>query len=112
MSIRILIADDDPVVHESLGLYLDNEYYEHDSVYDGLEAERMAREKNYDLIVLDIMMPQKSGTEVCRDIRRVSNVPIIMLTAKGEEIDRIFGLELGADDYIRSPSVRVKSLLV
>ncbi|MGI6077670.1 MAG: response regulator transcription factor [Fastidiosipilaceae bacterium] len=117
MSIRILIADDDPVVHESLGLYLDNEYYEHDSVYDGLEAERMAREKNYDLIVLDIMMPQKSGTEVCRDIRRVSNVPIIMLTAKGEEIDRILGLELGADDYIVKPFsprevvARIKAIL-
>ncbi|HHX36890.1 MAG TPA: response regulator transcription factor [Clostridiaceae bacterium] len=117
MSTRILIADDDPVVHESLGLYLDNEYYEHDSVYDGLEAERVAREKDYDLIVLDIMMPHKSGTEVCRDIRRISNVPIIMLTAKGEEIDRILGLELGADDYIVKPFsprevvARIKAIL-
>lgn len=103
MSIRILLADDDAVVHESLGLYLDNEHYSHDSAYNGPDAERMAKEHTYDLIVLDIMMPGKSGTEVCRDIRRVSNVPIIMLTAKGEEIDRILGLELGADDYIVKP---------
>jgi two-component system response regulator ResD len=68
-----------------------------------LDVEKMVEMENPDLILLDIMMPGKSGTEVCRDIRRTSNVPIIMLTARGEEIDRILGLELGADDYIVKP---------
>ncbi len=103
MSIRILIADDDPIVHESLGLYLSNESYAYDSAYNGLEAEKCVETTPYDLIILDLMMPEKSGTEVCRDIRKTKNIPIIMLTAKGEEIDRILGLELGADDYIVKP---------
>ena len=89
----ILIADDDPVVHESLGLYLESEGYEHQSAYDGQQ----------DLIVLDLMMPRVSGIDVCRTVRQTSTLPIIMLTAKGEEIDRILGLELGADDYIVKP---------
>lgn len=103
MKTHILIADDDPVVHESIGLYLDNEHFTHSSAYNGLDVEPMVQATDPDLIVLDIMMPGKSGTEVCRDIRRISNVPIIMLTARGEEIDRILGLELGADDYIVKP---------
>lgn len=99
----ILIADDDPVVHESLGLYLDNEHYQHDSAYNGLEALKLFKAKSPDLIILDLMMPEMSGMDVCREIRKESNVPIIMLTAKGEEVDRIVGLELGADDYIVKP---------
>lgn len=99
----ILIADDDSVVHESLGLYLAEEHYDHISAYDGQTAIDLFEEKNPDLIILDIMMPVKSGIDVCKEIRRESNVPIIMLTAKGEEIDRILGLELGADDYIVKP---------
>lgn len=99
----ILICDDDPVVHESLGIYLDVEHFEHGSAMNGLDALKMAEQMKPDLIILDLMMPEMSGTDVCREIRRNSNVPIIMLTAKGEEIDRVLGLELGADDYIVKP---------
>ena len=99
----ILIADDDPVVHESLGLYLSSEGYEHQSAYDGQQALEMVESLHPDLVVLDLMMPKMSGTDVCRTIRQTSSLPIIMLTAKGEEIDRILGLELGADDYIVKP---------
>ncbi|MDI9497987.1 MAG: response regulator transcription factor [Bacillota bacterium] len=100
---HILIADDDPVVHESLGLYLDAEHYTHSSAFDGNQALRMALDDKPDLVILDLMMPGRSGMDVCRDLRRESNVPIIMLSARGEEIDRVLGLELGADDYITKP---------
>jgi two-component system response regulator ResD len=99
----ILICDDDPVVHESLGLYLDAEGIAHVSAYDGDQAIAMAESEKPDLMILDLMMPKMSGTDVCRIIRKSSKLPIIMLTAKGEEIDRILGLELGADDYIVKP---------
>jgi two-component system response regulator ResD len=99
----ILICDDDPVVHESLGIYMDLEGYEKVSAFDGAQALEMAANLLPALIVLDLMMPGMSGIEVCREIRKSSSVPIIMLTAKGEEIDRILGLELGADDYIVKP---------
>ena len=99
----ILIADDDPVVHESLGLYLSSEGYEHQSAYDGQQALEMFESLHPDLMVLDLMMPKVSGLDVCRQIRQNSATPIIMLTAKSEEIDRILGLELGADDYIVKP---------
>jgi DNA-binding response OmpR family regulator len=100
---HILICDDDPVIHESLGLYLKAERYLYSSAYNGEQAMQMAESEQPDLIILDLMMPRVTGTEVCREIRRRSNVPIIMLTAKGEEIDRVLGLELGADDYIVKP---------
>ncbi|MDW7657408.1 MAG: response regulator transcription factor [Bacillota bacterium] len=100
---HILICDDDPVIHESLGLYLKAERYLYSSAYNGEQALQMAESDQPDLIILDLMMPRITGTEVCREIRRRSNVPIIMLTAKGEEIDRVLGLELGADDYIVKP---------
>ena len=99
----ILIADDDPVVHESLGLYLSSEGYEHQSAYDGQQALEMVESLHPDMVVLDLMMPKVTGIDVCRTIRQTSSLPIIMLTAKGEEIDRILGLELGADDYIVKP---------
>ena len=99
----ILIADDDAVVHESLGLYLSSEGFEHQSAYDGQQALDMFESLHPDLVVLDLMMPKVTGLDVCRQIRQNSSVPIIMLTAKGEEIDRILGLELGADDYIVKP---------
>lgn len=113
----ILIADDDKVVHESLGIYLKAEGYSYISAFDGLEALHLAKTTSLDLIILDLMMPEMSGIEVCREIRKFSDIPIIMLTAKGEEIDRILGLELGADDYIVKPFsprevvVRVKTVL-
>jgi len=100
---HILICDDDPVVHESLGIYLDSERYPHTSAFDGEEARKRVESDQPDLIILDLMMPKKSGTEVCREIRKTKHTPIIMLTAKGEEIDRVLGLELGADDYIVKP---------
>lgn len=100
--VKILIADDDPVVHESLGIYLKAEGYIPIDVYDGMAALENAT-SDISLCVLDIMMPQLSGIDVCKEIRKTSHVPIIMLTAKGEEIDRIIGLELGADDYIVKP---------
>jgi DNA-binding response OmpR family regulator len=100
---RILICDDDPVVHESLKIYLKNEGFLSFSAYDGAEALREMDDLSPTLIVLDIMMPKMNGLDVCKEIRRTSTVPIIMLTAKGEEIDRIIGLEIGADDYIVKP---------
>jgi len=99
---KILVADDDPVVHESLGLYLKADGFTPVDVYDG-NAVLDALTGDVALCVLDLMMPGKSGIEVCKEIRKTSRVPIIMLTAKGEEIDRIIGLELGADDYIVKP---------
>lgn len=99
---KILIADDDKVVHESLGIYLKSEGFEVVDVYDG-KAAGAALDSDIALCVLDIMMPEMSGLDVCREIRKTSRVPVIMLTAKGEEIDRILGLELGADDYIVKP---------
>ena len=99
---KILIADDDKVVHEALGIYLRAEGFEPVNVYDG-NAAIEALTPDIALCVLDIMMPGKSGIEVCKEIRKSSHLPIIMLTAKGEEVDRIIGLELGADDYIVKP---------
>lgn len=113
----ILICDDQPIIHETLGIYLENEGFAYSSAMDGLKALEMAASLNPDLIILDIMMPGKSGIEVCRELRQSSKIPIIMLTARGEEIDRILGLELGADDYIVKPfsarevSARVKAVL-
>lgn len=114
---HILICDDDTAVHSSLGIYLEANNFLYTSVYDGKEALQKAVEGSFDLIVLDIMMPLMSGIDVCKEIRRVSKVPIIMLTAKGEEIDILLGLELGADDYIVKPFnprevvARVKTVL-
>ncbi len=100
---NILICDDDPVVHESLKIYLRNEGFGCMSAYDGEDALKQIKDNMPTLIVLDIMMPRLNGLEVCKEVRKTSTVPIIMLTAKGEEIDRILGLELGADDYIVKP---------
>lgn len=117
MAQKILICDDQPIIHETLGVYLENEGFEHISAMDGAETLSLANTAKPDLILLDLMMPKVSGIEVCRKIRAESRVPIIMLTAKGEEIDRILGLELGADDYIVKPFsarevvARVKAVL-
>ena len=102
MAQKILIADDDQIVHEALGIYLKAEGFEPVDAFDGEEA-LAAITPEIVLCVLDIMMPKMSGIEVCREIRKNSQLPILMLTAKGEEIDRIVGLELGADDYIVKP---------
>ena len=100
---QILICDDDPIVHQSLSLYLDNEDFGHESTYHGEQALEMLKKSHFDLMLLDQMMPGMSGSQVCRTVRKESQIPIIMLTARGEEIDRILGLEMGADDYIVKP---------
>ncbi len=116
METKILIADDDPIVHESLKIYMQAEGFEVVDVFDG-DAALTALDASISLCVLDIMMPGKSGVEVCREIRKNSKVPIVMLTAKGEEVDKIVGLELGADDYIVKPFspreviARIKAIL-
>ena len=99
----ILICDDEAGIHESLRLYLERDGFSVHSVYRGDEVVQAFLDLAPDLIILDIMMPGKTGTEVCGEIRAQSNVPIIMLTAKSEEVDRLLGFELGADDYIVKP---------
>ena len=116
MAQKILIADDDQFVHDSLGIYLKAEGFDTVDVYDGAAALEAATD-DIALCILDIMMPKMNGTDVCREIRKRSQLPILMLTAKGEEIDRILGLELGADDYLVKPFsprevvARVKAIL-
>jgi len=99
----ILIADDEVGIHESLRLYLHREGYEVYSVFRGSDVMEAFTRMRPDLVILDIMMPGRSGTQVCSDIRAVSMTPVIMLTAKGEEVDRLLGFALGADDYIVKP---------
>lgn len=100
---QILICDDQRIIHETLGVYLKNEGFDYISAFDGDQAIEEFNRVKPSLIILDLMMPKKNGMDVCRIIRQTSNVPIIMLTAKSEEIDRVLGLELGADDYIVKP---------
>lgn len=100
---HILICDDQPIIHETLGVYLENEGFTHASAFNGIQAVDMVDLESPDLVLLDLMMPEKNGIDACREIRQHHSVPIIMLTAKGEEIDRVLGLELGADDYIVKP---------
>ncbi|MBQ9009355.1 MAG: response regulator transcription factor [Clostridia bacterium] len=100
---QILICDDDPIVHQSLALYLDNEDFGHESAFSGEQALEMLKKDHYDLLLLDQMLPGMNGSQVCQTVRKDSRIPIIMLTARGEEIDRILGLEMGADDYIVKP---------
>lgn len=99
----ILIADDDKNICELVRLYLEKEGYKVSAVYDGASAVENATRIEYSAIILDIMMPIKDGIEALKEIRQKSNVPIIMLTARGETIDRVLGLEFGADDYIVKP---------
>ena len=108
---RILICDDDPIVHQSLSLYLDHEDFLHDSAYDGKQALEMIKKEHYDLMLLDQMMPGMTGMEVCQAVRKDSQLPIIMLTARGEDVDRILGFELGADDYVVKP-FNIRELLL
>lgn len=100
---RILIVDDDANICELLRMYLNKDGFDTETAADGEQAIETARRYNPDLILLDIMMPKLDGWQVCREVRKTSEVPIIMLTAKGEVFDKILGLELGADDYISKP---------
>jgi two-component system response regulator RegX3 len=108
MSRRILIADDEPSVREAVGYALKQEGFEVELAEDGDDADsKLQGDIDFDLLILDIMMPGKSGLDVCRDVRSRSPVPIILLTAKDAEVDKVVGLEVGADDYVTKPfSVR------
>ncbi len=100
---KILIVDDERNICEIIRLYVEKEGFKTICAYDGDEAVKCFREEKPDIVLLDIMLPKKDGWQVCREIRGESNVPIIMLTAKGELFDKVLGLELGADDYIVKP---------
>lgn len=100
---KILIADDDPKVYECLSAYFQKENYQVFDAYDGESAMEQFAIVRPDVLVLDVMMPKKDGFTVCREIREKSNLPILMLSARTEEFDRLLGLELGADDYITKP---------
>ncbi len=103
MNKTVFIVDDEKNICELIRLYVEKEGYLTCIAHDGEEAMNMFKESNPDLVLLDIMLPKKDGWQVCREMRAVSNVPIIMLTAKGELFDKVLGLELGADDYIVKP---------
>ena len=117
MSNKILVVDDDLNICELLKLYLENEGYTAYVANDGKTAVDMFNDKLPDLVLLDIMLPKMDGWQVCREIRKTSSVPIIMLTAKGETFDKVLGLELGADDYVTKPfdskevMARIKAVL-
>ena len=113
----ILLVDDEPAIRELAKLYLEREGFRVETVARGDEALKQVKQHEPALVVLDVMLPGMDGFEVCRQIRRESDVPIIMLTARGEDADRIVGLELGADDYMAKPfnprelAARVKAIL-
>ncbi len=100
---KVLVVDDEKLIVKGLKFSLEQDGYEVDCAYDGEEALEMARSSEYDIILLDIMLPKLTGFEVCQQVREFSKVPIIMITAKGEDMDKIMGLEYGADDYITKP---------
>ncbi|MFP3897848.1 MAG: response regulator transcription factor [Dehalococcoidia bacterium] len=114
---RVLVVDDDVKTVELVKLYLTRDGYRVLTAYDGIEALRLAREGRPDLIVLDLMLPDVDGLEVCRVLRRESDVPVIMLTARTTDQDKLTGLELGADDYVTKPfsprelAARVRAVL-
>lgn len=103
MSYKILVVDDERPIAEILQYSLEKEGYEVICAFDGEEAITKSLEEEPDLILLDIMLPKKDGMEVCRSIRKTKDIPIIMLTAKDSEVDKVLGLELGADDYVTKP---------
>ena len=100
---RILLVDDEDRIRDMIKEYTSLEGYNIDEAPDGREALELFRQHKYSLIILDVMMPKVDGWSVCREIRKTSNVPVIMLTARGEEYDKLFGFELGVDDYIIKP---------
>ena len=103
MNKRVLVVDDEKLIVKGIRFSLEQDDMKVDCAYDGEEALKLARENTYDMILLDIMLPKFDGFEVCRQIREFSDVPIIMLTAKGDDMDKILGLEYGADEYITKP---------
>ncbi len=117
MAKKVLVVDDEKLIVKGIRFSLEQDGMEVDCAYDGEEALRLATENQYDMILLDIMLPKMDGFEVCQQIRDFSMVPIVMLTAKGEDMDKILGLEYGADDYITKPfnilevKARIKAIM-
>ncbi len=103
MAVKVLVVDDEKLIVKGIKFSLEQDGMEVDCAYDGEEALEMASAKEYDIILLDLMLPKLGGYEVCQRIREFSKTPIIMLTAKGEDMDKILGLEYGADDYMTKP---------
>ena len=103
MAKKVLVVDDEKLIVKGIRFSLEQDGMEVDCAYDGEEALKMATENAYDMVLLDIMLPKMDGFEVCQHIREFSNMPIVMLTAKGDDMDKILGLEYGADDYITKP---------
>lgn len=114
---RVLVVDDEKLIVKGIRFSLEQDDLQVDCAYDGEEAVEYARNNQYDIILLDVMLPKLTGFEVCQQIREFSNVPIIMLTAKGDDMDKILGLEYGADDYITKPfnilevKARIKAIM-
>ncbi len=117
MSKRVLVVDDEKLIVKGIRFSLEQDDMQVDCAYDGEEALELAQENHYDIILLDLMLPKMDGLEVCQQIRDFSNVPIVMLTAKGDDMDKILGLEYGADDYITKPfnilevKARIKAIM-
>ena len=117
MSRKVLVVDDEKLIVKGIRFNLEQDGMEVDCAYDGEEAVEKAKANKYDIILLDLMLPKMDGLEVCQQIREFSNVPIVMLTAKGEDMDKILGLDYGADDYITKPfnilevKARIKAIM-
>ncbi len=117
MAQRVLVVDDEKSIVKGIRFSLEQDGMEVDCAYDGEEALRLAGENGYDMILLDVMLPKMTGFEVCQQIRGFSSVPIVMLTAKGDDMDKILGLDNGADDYITKPfnilevKARIKAIM-
>ncbi len=117
MAKKVLVVDDEKLIVKGIRFSLEQDGMEVDCAYDGEEALEMAKKTEYDVILLDIMLPKLTGFEVCQQIREFSDMPIIMLTAKGDDMDKILGLEYGADDYITKPfnilevKARIKAII-
>ena len=117
MAKKVLVVDDEKLIVKGIRFSLLQDDMEVDCAYDGEEALAMAKEKAYDIILLDVMLPKMDGFEVCQQIREFSDVPIVMLTAKGDDMDKILGLDYGADDYITKPfnilevKARIKAIM-
>ncbi len=117
MAKKVLVVDDEKLIVKGIRFSLEQDGMEVECAYDGEEALRMATENTYDMILLDLMLPKMDGFEVCQRIREFSDVPIVMLTAKGDDMDKILGLEYGADDYITKPfnilevKARIKAIM-
>lgn len=117
MAKKVLVVDDEKLIVKGIRFSLEQDGMEVDCAYDGEEAFQMAKENEYDMILLDVMLPKMNGFEVCQAIREFSDMPIVMLTAKGDDMDKILGLEYGADDYITKPfnilevKARIKAIM-